>query len=102
VAAVWFLQGRRRWLLAAGKTPRNPACGFVDNSLAKTRQRSGALAVEKSQKTVTFPPRPPLTTSSTGASRFDAKCKEQNQKLIPLLELTYLPSPETALGAVNE
>jgi CheY-like chemotaxis protein/HPt (histidine-containing phosphotransfer) domain-containing protein len=76
--------------LAAGKTPRNPACGFVDNSLAKTRQRTGALAVDKSQKTATYPPRSPLTTSSTGASRFDSKCKGQNQKfrLIPLLELT--------------
>jgi len=77
--------------LAAGKTPRNPACGFVDNSLAKTRQRTGALAVDKSQKTATYPPRSPLTTNSTGASRFDSKCKGQNQKfrLIPLLELTY-------------
>jgi hypothetical protein len=41
---------------------------FVDNSLAKNRQRTGALAVDKSQKAATYPPRTPLPTNSTAAS----------------------------------
>jgi hypothetical protein len=67
----------------------------VDNSLAKTRQRTGALAVDKSQKAATYPPRTPLPTSPTGASRFDSKFEVQNRKfrLIPLLELTEAAQP---------
>jgi len=76
--------------LATQKPTPNPACGFVDNSLAKNRQRTGALAVEKSQKAATFPPRTPLTTSSTGPIGFDMQFESQDRsfRLIPELELT--------------
>jgi hypothetical protein len=43
---------------------------FVDNSLAKNRQRTGALAVDKSQKAATYPPRTPLPTNSTASTSF--------------------------------
>jgi hypothetical protein len=72
------------------KNTANPVCGFVDNSLARNRQRTGPLAVDKSQKTATYPPRDPLPTSSTDHLGFDMQFESQNQKLrlIPLLELT--------------
>jgi hypothetical protein len=72
------------------KSTPNPVCGFVDNSLAKNRQRTGPLAVDKSQKTATYPPRDPLPTSSTDHLGFDMQFESQNQtlRLIPLLELT--------------
>ena len=75
---------------AAGSSVPNPACGFVDNSLARNRQRTGALAVDKSQETATYPPRTPLPTSSTGPISFEIQFESQNRslRLIPLLELT--------------
>ncbi|MBP8867039.1 MAG: hypothetical protein KBG62_02945, partial [Propionivibrio sp.] len=41
-------------------------------------------------KTATYPPRDPLTTSSTDHLSFDRKIQSQNQmlRLIPLVELT--------------
>jgi hypothetical protein len=77
------------------KSTPNPVCGFVDNSLAKNRQRTGPLAVDKSQKTATYPPRDPLPTSSTDHLGFDMQFESQNQtlRLIPLLELTVLCKP---------
>lgn len=60
----------RRLKLATGESTPNPACGFVDNSPAKKRRRTGTLAVEKSQETATSPPRAPLPTSSTGPHQF--------------------------------
>jgi hypothetical protein len=78
------------------KSTPNPVCGFVDNSLAKSRQRTGPLAVDKSQKTATYPPRDPLPTSSTDHLGFDMQFESQNQtlRLIPLLELTARPKYE--------
>ena len=73
------------------KNTPNPVWGFVDNSLAKNRQRTGPLTVDKSPRTATYPPRDPLPTSSTNHLGFDIHFESQNQplRLIPLLELTY-------------
>jgi hypothetical protein len=83
---AWCPQG---WTSCRTET-KNKAVDFVDNSLAKSRQRTGPLAVDKSQKTATYPPRDPLPTSSTDHLGFDMKFESQNQtlRLIPLLELT--------------
>jgi len=84
------------------RTP-NPVCGFVDNSLAKSRQRTGPLAVDKSQRTATYPPRDPLPTSSTDHLGFDMKFESQNQtlRLIPLLELTGAEDSQDFAGTIH-
>jgi hypothetical protein len=61
---AWCPQG---WTSCHTET-KNKAVDFVDNSLAKNRQRTGALAVDKSQKAATYPPRTPLPTNSTASS----------------------------------
>ena len=83
------IQNRRLKSILTKNTP-NPVCGFVDNSLAKNRQRTGPLAVDKSQRAATYPPRDPLPTSSTDHLGFNMQFESQNQalRLIPLLELT--------------
>jgi hypothetical protein len=85
------------------KSTPNPVCGFVDNSLAKNRQRTGPLAVDKSQKTATYPPRDPLPTSSTDHLGFDMQFESQNQtlRLIPLLEWTLPGSVGMAAALVE-